>query len=145
MSKITISLSSSHAKRMARLREAEQEQSKGFKIADVIHIIATPEFDRYYRNEFQAYLQSREDVLTTGDQDASDDSYLDVVMFLNGLLEYQCRNERVPMTKVNERKPVEMQGTPNGSLGDRKGITLQAVGVHRNPARNSVKPNTVKT
>ena len=78
---------------MARLREAEKVQSKGFKIADVIHIIATPEFDRYYRNEFQAYLQSREDVLTTGDQDASDDAYLDVVMFLDGLLEYQCRNQ----------------------------------------------------
>jgi hypothetical protein len=135
MAKITISLStklprqataSNHGKRMARLRQAEEMQHKGYKISDLIKVLESPEFERFYRNDFQAYLKVKEDVLTTGDQHDSDDSYLNVVLFLNATLD--TFNNLKP-TEVGERDGLDNKGSKNNRMGERKGITYNVGGI----------------
>lgn len=121
MAKIHISLSANHATRMARLRQAEQMQQKGYKISQIVQVMSNPKFAEYFRNQFQAYLKGREDVLTTGDQHASDDAYLDVVTFLNSMLQETRPAKHV---KIGDRKGIKLSTPENQNKrgGNRDGI-----------------------
>lgn len=128
MSKLTISLnapqqvalSSNHGKRMARLRQAEEMQKKGYQISDFIRVLESPEFARFYQSDFQTYLKVKEDVLTTSDQHTSDDSYFNVVVFLNTTLNTFNNRKNV---EVGERDGLDNKGSHNSRMGNRKGIT----------------------
>lgn len=134
MAKITISLkapqqvavSSNHGKRMARLRQAEEVQHKGFPISDFIQVMESPQFKQFYANDFQTYLKVKEDVLTTGDQHQSDDSYLNVTLFLNTMLTTLNNRKQV---EVGQRDGIDNKGTKNPRMGERKGITYNVGGI----------------
>jgi hypothetical protein len=129
MSKIKISLkpqqqvvlSSNHGKRMARLRQAEEMQHKGYKISEIIQVMETPAFANYFETHFQSYLKVKQAILTTGDQHQSDDSYLDVVNFLNSML---TSINNLKEVTVGERDGLDNIGIRNLRGGARKGMTF---------------------
>lgn len=129
---IQISVSSSHGKRMARLRQAEQLQHKGYKLAQIVQLISTPEFSKYYATQFQSYLAGRRDILTTGDQNHSDNAYLDVITFLNSVLDSLGAKQVVKLDKDDEPDI-------NTRMGDQKHIT------YSDNAKNSRIGITIKT
>ncbi len=114
------SLSSRHAKNMARLRHAEELQENLHDTASLIKIMKTPEFDHFYRNEFQAYKKGLEDVQTTGDEDQSDNSYLDVVEFIQSLFNTTAKPHHI---KVTDREHIDTDVKKNPRIGNREGIT----------------------